>query len=95
VAQLVEAPARGAGGAGSNPAERTFFLAALAQQAEASGSGPGGSGFESLERHHPNKEGWQNGIAPVSKTEARVTPAGVRIPHLPPETVFPAPSTTG
>lgn len=33
-----------------------------------------------------NTEGWLSGKAPVSKTEAPVTRAGVRFPLLPPTT---------
>lgn len=73
--------------------------AAMAQPVEASRSGREGQGSNpcggTRETTGPSRRGRrpgqgrlaESGIAPVSKTEARVAPAGVRIPHLPPEKV--------
>lgn len=73
------------------PSVRVFF-AALAQLAEASGSGPGGSGFESLERHDRGRLAewycarFENGGQGHTCGGSNPSPSA---------RFFPAPSTTG
>ena len=73
-------------GAGSSPAG--VALDARGPIGRGTGSRSRGCGFESRRAYEGRLA--ESGIAPVSKTVARVTPVGVRIPHLPPERPCPA-----